>query len=95
MLTLTENAESAVRGIVDDAGLPPEGGMRIALADAGNQLELSVVPQAQPGDAEIEAGGTHVFVADTAAPLLDTQELDAGLTEQGPAFTLRQQAPEA
>lgn len=91
MLTLTDTAQAAVRDLTTQAGLPSEGGMRIAMTETDNQLELSLVPAPQPADAVIEDDGARVFVAEETAELLSSHALDAGATEQGVGFALRPQ----
>ena len=90
MLALTENAQSAIRGIADQAELPETGGVRIAMAES-NQLEMTLVPEPQGADEVIEAEGARVFVEETASTLLAEQELDAGQTPDGIGFALRPQ----
>lgn len=91
MLTLTDTAQAAVRDLTAQAGLPAEGGMRIATTEKDDQLELTLVPAPQPADAVIEDDGARVFVAEDTAPLLSGHALDAGATEQGVGFALRPQ----
>ncbi|MBK5250459.1 MAG: hypothetical protein JJE50_13695 [Actinomycetales bacterium] len=91
MLTLTENAQVAIRTIASEAGLPDSGGVRITMADAGDQFEMSLAPEPALSDAVIEADGARVFVPEDTATLLAEQELDAGLTPDGTGFSLRQQ----
>src|SRR5665811_1550631 len=51
MLTLTENAQVAIRTIASEAGLPDSGGVRITMADAGDQFEMSLAPEPALSDA--------------------------------------------
>lgn len=93
MLTVTDNARSAVEDLVQQAGVPAEGGLRIAQAagQPGN-FELALVPAPQPDDQVVdESGSTHVFVEAEAAPALDTLTLDADPAAQGPGFMLTAQ----
>ncbi|MFC4556262.1 Fe-S cluster assembly protein HesB [Georgenia faecalis] len=91
MLTLTENAKTAISGITHQAGLPATGGVRIALADQARQVELSLAPQPEAGDAVIEDDGARVFVAGPCCHILATHTLDADETDEGVSFALRDQ----
>ncbi|MGC0273729.1 HesB/IscA family protein [Pseudactinotalea sp. Z1739] len=91
MLTLTENAQSAIKAITAEADLPETGGVRIAVTEEGSQLHLELAPEPQSGDEVVEAEGARVFTSEEATQMLDGQELDAGQTEEGTGFTLRQQ----
>lgn len=93
MLTVTDNARSAVEDLVQQAGVPAEGGLRIAQASGqpGN-FELALVPAPQPDDQVVDdSGATHVFVEADAAPALDALTLDADPAAQGPGFVLTPQ----
>jgi iron-sulfur cluster assembly protein len=91
MLTLTENAQSAIKTIASESGLPEEGGVRISMAENGSELQMALAPEPAAGDDVIENAGARVFVPTETAALLAEQELDAATTEQGTGFTLRQQ----
>ena len=91
MLTLTENAQTAIKTLTSEAGLPEDGGVRIAMADGGSELQMALSPEPAAGDQVIDTDGARVFVAEETAPMLDAQELDATETEQGTGFSLRQQ----
>ncbi|GAA1627641.1 adhesin [Georgenia ruanii] len=93
MLTLTPNAQAAVRDLSTQAGLPETGGMRIALTEPGDGVELSLVPAPDPADDVIEGDdGARVFVEEATTELLTAHELDAAQTPEGTGFTLRAQA---
>jgi iron-sulfur cluster assembly protein len=91
MLTLTDNAQTAIKTITEQAGLPETGGVRIAMADGGGELQMTLAPEPTDGDNVIEGEGARVFVPDDTSTMLDTQELDAAQTPEGTGFTLRQQ----
>lgn len=91
MLTLTENAQTAIKTLTSEAGLPEDGGVRIAMADGGSELQMALSPEPAAGDQVIDTDGARVFVAEETAPMLDAQELDATETDQGTGFSLRQQ----
>lgn len=90
MLTLTENAQTAIKSITSEADLPDSGGVRIAVTD-DSQLQMELAPEPQSGDDVVEAEGARVFTSEEATEMLDGQELDAGETPEGTGFTLRQQ----
>lgn len=92
MLTLTENAQTAIKTLTTQAGLPDEGGVRIAMAENGSELQMALSPEPAVGDEVIDTDGARVFVAEETATMLESQELDATETEQGTGFSLRQQA---
>ncbi len=89
MLTLTDNARAAVKGLADQADLPETGGLRIAesAAQQGN-FELSLVPEPHADDHVIDAGEANVFVEATTAEVLQNQSLDAQVSEEGTGFSL-------
>ena len=93
MLTLTENARTAVQDIATRAGLPQEGGLRIAESDqqVGN-FEISLVPEPLAGDEVIEAEGARVFVEPATSQILADQQLDATASPEGTGFLLAPQA---
>lgn len=90
MLTLTENAQTAIKSITSEAGLPDTGGVRIAVTEE-SQLQMELAPEPHSGDDVVEAEGARVFTSEQATEMLDGQELDAGETPEGTGFTLRQQ----
>jgi Fe-S cluster assembly iron-binding protein IscA len=90
VLTVTDNARTAVQDLAQQAGVPVEGGLRIAQASGqpGN-FELALVPAPQPDDQVVDASGaTNVFVEAQAAPALDTLTLDTDPGAEGPGFVL-------
>ena len=83
MLTLTENASTVVKSIVEQSG-SNEVGLRIS-QDAVDSPALHVVPTEAPeaGDQVLEDGGARVFLEETAAVTLDDKILDAQVDEEG------------
>ena len=75
MLTLTPNAEQAVRKLVADSPISEmEGGLRIAPGQPtpeGVPLELSIVGSPEPDDKDAGAPDAHVYLEPTAAEALD------------------------
>lgn len=94
MLTLTDQAVSAIRSLTTRPGLPAQTGLRIAPGEAdsgGLSLSLSDGPQA--GDRVIDETDVQVFVQPDAAAALDDKELDAQVSENGEvSFLLQPQA---
>lgn len=91
MLTLTENAQIAIKTLTSEAGLPEDGGVRIAMSEGGSELQMALSPEPAVGDQVIENDGARVFVAEETSTMLESQELDATETEEGTGFSLRQQ----
>ncbi|MCR2799494.1 iron-sulfur cluster biosynthesis family protein [Microbacterium sp. NPDC058021] len=83
MLTLTENATSAVKTLTSQ--IPTEeGGLRIRGADQAEAgFELALVSSPEPEDAVIETDGARVFVEQAAALPLDDRVLDAQIGDDG------------
>ncbi len=77
MLTLTENAATAVKTLTSQIPTTT-GGIRISDSgspEAGFALALAEAPQEE--DAVVETDGARVFVAPAAAIALDDRVLDA------------------
>ena len=92
MLTLTDQAVSAIRNLTTQPGLPTETGLRIAPRDGGD-LALSLTDGPQAGDQIIEEADVQVFLQPDAALTLDDQALDAQVGEDGEvSFMLQRQA---
>lgn len=85
MLTLTEHAQAAVKGLTEDVEQPTAG---LRIASEQDQLAVSVVTQPQPTDVVVDAGDARVYIAQDTAPVLDDQTLDAAQTPEGVGFTL-------
>lgn len=84
MLTLTENASTVVKSIVDQSGSNEEGGLRIS-QDAADSPALHVIPSEapEPGDHVLQNSGARVFLEETAAETLDDKILDAQVDDDG------------
>lgn len=82
MLTLTENAASAVKTI--SSQIPAEGsGLRIRDTGPETGFELALAPQPEPEDAVVETAGARVFVDPAASAALDDRVLDAEVGDDG------------
>ncbi|PFG38768.1 Fe-S cluster assembly iron-binding protein IscA [Georgenia soli] len=95
MLTLTENAQAAVRGLTTEAGLLESGGVRIALTEDQTQLEMSLVAEPLPSDHAVGEDDARVFVSEETSPVLSGHTLDAAQTPEGIGFSLQAQGPDA
>jgi Fe-S cluster assembly iron-binding protein IscA len=84
VLTLTENASTVVKTLVDQTGGPEEAGLRIS-QDAPDSPALHVIPSEapQPGDQVLEEDGARVFLEGIAADTLDDKILDAQVDDKG------------
>lgn len=92
MLSITETAQTAIRSLSEQAGLPETGGVRLALDENQSGLQMSLAPEPAEGDEVVEDAGARVFMPAETATLLETQELDAAATPEGTGFSLRAQA---
>ena len=92
MLTLTPNAEQAVRQIVANSPISEEvGGLRIAPGaptPEGVPLELAIVGSPEPDDQDAGTTDAHVYLEPTAAEALDDKVLDAEVEGDNIGFTL-------
>ena len=86
MLTLTDNAQTAVRTLTQDPETPENAGLRITPGTEG--LQLTLVAEPVPGDALIDHGGARVFVEPQTAKLLDEATLDAQVEDGAVNFFL-------
>lgn len=85
MLTLTPNASSAIRALVDASDLP-EAAAGLRIADDPNQqaaLTLSLAAVPAEDDQVIDEAGARVFLAPRAATMLDNKALDAATDGEG------------
>ncbi len=86
MLTLTDSAVSAIRGLTSQPELPVETGLRIVAHGDGVpsfQVALAEGPVAGDEVVEEEDDGARVFLEPAAAAVLDSKSLDAQVNEQG------------
>ncbi|MGD9695953.1 MAG: Fe-S cluster assembly protein HesB [Thermoleophilia bacterium] len=91
MLTLTPNAETVIRDLLDASPLPDGAGVRIASDPDngdGHGLRLSLVERPEPADRIVEDVSVPVFVEAEAAPLLDESVLDATARDDGVSFSV-------
>jgi len=94
VLTLTENASTVVKTIVEQSRAADEAGLRIS-QDAEDSPALHVIATdgPLPGDQVLEEDGARVFLEETAAETLTDKVLDAQLDDSGGVqFTISVQA---
>jgi iron-sulfur cluster assembly protein len=97
VLAISEDAATAIRGIVRAPGVPEGAGLRITRevntdedGEPRTDLRLSVVGAPQEGDEVLEE--ERVFVDPDAAELLDDKLLDADIVGDDVRFSLDVQA---
>ena len=84
MLTLTENASTIVKTLVDQTESSEDAGLRFSQEDpSAGALTVTTAGQALPGDAVVEHDGAKVFLDETATVALGDQVLDASVDEAG------------
>jgi Fe-S cluster assembly iron-binding protein IscA len=92
VLTLTPNAEEAVRQLVANATISEEtGGLRIAPGQPtpeGVPLELSLVGSPEPDDLDAGAPDVNVYLERSTKDLLDDKVLDARVEGESVGFAL-------
>jgi len=98
VLTLTENAATAIATLVEGAQAPADAGLRISdSAEPGPALELALAAAPEPADDVVEAPGAdgrgaRVFLDGPASAALAGKTLDAGADGEGRLqFGLREQ----
>jgi iron-sulfur cluster assembly protein len=94
MLTLTDNAVTAIRALTSQPEQPPDTGLRIMGQGEGvPAFQLALAGTPAEGDQVIEAGGARVFLAADTADVLSDKSLDAEVDDQGGvAFSVGPQA---
>ncbi len=84
MLTLTDNAVTAIRALTSQPEQVPDTGLRITgQGDGVPAFQLSLAETPAAGDQVIEADGARVFLAESAAQALADKALDAEVDDQG------------
>jgi iron-sulfur cluster assembly protein len=84
MLTLTPNATTVIRSLLDGSEVPDSGGLRIASTNNGQQaFTVTTAPTPEAGDQVVEDSGARVFVETSAATALGDTVLDVDVDEQG------------
>ncbi|QGN57852.1 Fe-S cluster assembly protein HesB [Nostocoides sp. HKS02] len=84
MLTLTENASTIVKTLVEQNLPTQDAGLRFSQLDGQESaLTVETAEQALPGDQVVEQAGAKVFLDETAAVALGDQILDADVDDTG------------
>lgn len=84
MLTLTDNASSAVKSLADRTVGTDTGGLRIsAAADNPSSFNVAVTPQPEPADEVVESAGARVFLDEAASKAVGDKVLDAQVDGEG------------
>jgi Fe-S cluster assembly iron-binding protein IscA len=83
MLSVTDNAATAIRDITSQEAVPPGAGLRIAADESGGSLTLSLVAEPYDGDQVLDSAGARLFLDSEAALLLDDKELDVAVDPSG------------
>jgi iron-sulfur cluster assembly protein len=94
MLTITDNAVSAIRSLTSQPDLPVDTGLRIIKQGEGSpSFQLALTEGPSDGDQVVEEGGARVFLEASAAGVLENKALDAQVNDQGDlAFRISDQA---
>ena len=97
MLAITEDAATAIKGIVNSPGVPEGAGLRITQevnepseGKPRTDLRLSVVAAPEEGDEVLEA--ERIFIDPGATELLNDKLLDADIIDDEVRFSLDVQA---
>lgn len=91
MLAITTTAAEAIKDIVDAAGVPQDGGVRIVVEpvdDTTAKLEMTVAEAAEPGDTHLAQEGANLFIEQSTAYMLDGKVLDATVRDDGVEFSV-------
>jgi len=93
MLALTDNASTAIEGILSSPEVRDGAGIRIAPPegeDASSAAQLHVMVTGAPAETDqvIDDSGARVFVDESLAVVLDDKLLDAGIVEDQVHFML-------
>ena len=82
MLSVTQNAATAIRSLLDRPEMPEGCGLRLA-GDGSSGLELFAASAPEQDDTVVEAEGARVFLDPAVVPVLDDKVLDAGRGDDG------------
>ena len=96
MLTITTDAASAIKGIVETSDASG-GGLRIfaqPVNDSEASLELALTDEPGPGDQVVDAQGATVYLEQAAAAYLEDKVLDANVEGERVRFSIDQQPDE-
>jgi iron-sulfur cluster assembly protein len=92
VLTLTDNATTEIRNMIDQPAVPEGCGLRIANDPANGGLTLTIAATPAAGDQVLDSAGARVFLDEEAATVLDDKALDATKDDGGQVvFAVAQQ----
>jgi len=95
VLTITTDAATAIKGIVETADV--EGaGLRIYAEpqnDSQASLEIALAPEPGQGDKIVDAEGATVYLEQNAADFLEDKQLDADVEGDQVRFSVTEQPP--
>jgi Fe-S cluster assembly iron-binding protein IscA len=89
VLTVTEQAASMIRELLDHAELPEGAGLRIAQRDDHTALAMTLADQPDDSDLIVADRDISVFLGPMAARRVASQTLDATSSHISAAFYLR------
>jgi iron-sulfur cluster assembly protein len=95
VLTITTDAATAIKGIVDSAAVEG-GGLRIYAEpqnDSQASLEIALTPEPGAGDEIVDAEGATVYLEQNAAAYLEDKQLDADIEDEQVRFSITEQPP--
>ena len=97
MLAITPNAAGAIQGLLSQAGVPDQAGLKLSGQDTpeGLAVELTLAEAPEESDQVLQAQEANVFVAAPLAPMLDDKVLDVDVQGDEIAFRLLEQPPTA
>lgn len=91
MLQVTDSAVEAVKAIVEQAEVGTTGGLRIAVDETDESVELGVEESAGADDTVIDQDGARVFLDAPSARALEEMVLDANAHDDHFHFELFEQ----
>jgi iron-sulfur cluster assembly protein len=97
MLTISTEASTAIRGILDASDVPDGSMFRISPqqsdgASAGASLVVSLIDTPPPDDQIVHGDEVEVCLEPTAAVMLDDKQLDATVIGDQVNFSIGEQA---
>lgn len=96
MLAISNEAEEAIKGILDSEGIPEGAAFRISSPenpspDGEGGLAVSILESAPPEDQVVEGEDVEVCLEPVVAEMLDDKQLDASVSDGQVQFSLSEQ----
>lgn len=94
MLTVTEEAATAIKGLCESAEAPEGAGLRIYAQPVDEErasLELALTPEQGPGDQVVKEAGATIYLEPNAAAYLNDKILDADAEGEQVRFSINEQ----